>query len=54
MLDTGISNSRPILAFYESAIAIAKNKNFGTLKGTIFFVKSLLKFFIRKFLWKKK
>jgi len=54
MLDSGISNSRPILAFYESFLAITKSKNFGVLKGTIFFVKSLFKFYIRKFLWKKK
>lgn len=50
MSDKGISNLKPILAFYESSIAISKSKNFGKIKGIIFFLKSLLKFFIRKFL----
>ena len=54
MLDSGISNSKPILAFYESASAIIKNKNFGIIKGVNFFFKSIIKYYIRKFLWKKK
>ena len=54
MLDSGISNSKPILAFYESASAIMKNKNFGMMKGINFFFKSIIKFYIRKLIWKKK
>tara|TARA_B100000767_G_C19766155_1_gene537594 strand:- start:1078 stop:1836 length:759 start_codon:yes stop_codon:yes gene_type:complete len=54
MLDSGISNSKPILAFYESSSAIMKNKNFGMMKGINFFFKSIIKFYIRKFIWKKR
>ena len=54
MLDSGISNTKPVLAFYESFKAISKSNDFGMLKGIIFFVKSLLKFSIRRFIWKKK
>ena len=54
MQDSGISNTKPFLAFYESSIAIIRSRDFGILRGIIFFVKSLLKFYIRKFIWKKK
>ena len=50
MLDTGISNTKPFLAFYESSKAIIRSRDFGILKGFIFFIKSFLKFYLKKFL----
>jgi len=54
MLNSGISNKKSMLAFYESAKALKNNKNFGFIKGLKFFIRSIVKYYAKKILWIKK